>query len=703
MKKLVCLVLAMLMVLSVVPAFAAGTDGLEAAIVTAKSRVEIPAELSEFSSSMSTAQNGISTYRLTWSTPDGADSEKRVEVTIDSLGNIISYNKFDFANIYTNEVKLPKFSKDELETKAFAFFEQLNPELSQQFSSESEMSYGFGVGASTVTFYFSRYVNGLRFCGDRVSVAISAETGDVVQSYIDFLTYANDVQASDNVMTAEQAAEKFAELSPMKAQYFTRVSDDTNEAFLAYMPENASVMINAVTGEKFEPTSRYAYNGMVTYGAASETAAMAADDEGGFSFTEQEIANMDQIANLISIDELQKKAESMTEIYIEGAQLTNSSYTRVRKTGNDITEYIAVLIYDNGLDINFDAQTGELLHLSHYDSENDDSQKLTEAQCLEISKAFAEKYARDQYLKTDTDIDAKDEIDTENKRDNFWFNFDRIVNGYIYPSNSINISVDNRTGKVIYFDKNWSYDINFESPDGIISAEQAHNTLLSEKGIELQYVSDSTDGVKVNAVLIYGLARGNKPNLVSAKTGKLLNYSGDEYKGEKEVATADDIDGHYAEGQITALLNFGVITLPEGETGFRPDDVITQGEMLEFVTALEQHYYPMPLDTAELYRYAGRYGIIKPDEPQDSALPCIREEGVKFIIRALGNEDIAKMQGIFVTGFADSADITPGMEGYVALAKGYGIIGGNPDNTFAPKDSLTRADAAIMIYNYLSK
>ena len=43
------------------------------------------------------------------------------------------------------------------------------------------------------------------------------------------------------------------------------------------------------------------------------------------------------------------------------------------------------------------------------------------------------------------------------------------------------------------------------------------------------------------------------------------------------------------------------------------------------------------------------------------------------------------------------------MKGYVAIAKGLNIVGGDENGCFNPNSALTRADAAIMIYNYLAK
>ncbi len=53
-----------------------------------------------------------------------------------------------------------------------------------------------------------------------------------------------------------------------------------------------------------------------------------------------------------------------------------------------------------------------------------------------------------------------------------------------------------------------------------------------------------------------------------------------------------------------------------------------------------------------------------------------REDAVKFVIRSLGfQETTADIKGIFVTGFKDQGSIGPELVGYVAIAKGLGIVG----------------------------
>ena len=41
--------------------------------------------------------------------------------------------------------------------------------------------------------------------------------------------------------------------------------------------------------------------------------------------------------------------------------------------------------------------------------------------------------------------------------------------------------------------------------------------------------------------------------------------------------------------------------------------------------------------------------------------------------------------------------------GYVALAKGLGIVSGDAKGTFRPNAALTRREAAVMLYNLMSR
>jgi len=50
----------------------------------------------------------------------------------------------------------------------------------------------------------------------------------------------------------------------------------------------------------------------------------------------------------------------------------------------------------------------------------------------------------------------------------------------------------------------------------------------------------------------------------------------------------------------------------------------------------------------------------------------------------------------------DEDERTPELKGYVAIAGGLKIVVGS-GGKFYPKNNLTRAEAAVMIYNYLNR
>ncbi len=719
MKKIVCLVLSALLAISVMPVFAADSAGLEAAITTAKSRIDIPAELSEFSSSVSAESGGITSYRLQWETAEGAETQKRIETTVDGFGNILLYNYSVFGNYYTDKASLPKLSESEVIAAAYSHLARLNPVLAPEFDQNGEILHGYDVNSTSATVRFKRYVNGLPFCGNYMDITLGKDTGELVQ-LTSSMTYAENIVSPDGIITPEQAAEKFKALSPMTAKYITKYggADEDDAAVLAYEPKNSDEMIDAKTGEEFKQDVGGYQNAGAAYDTASGTFAAEAAAYGG-GFTQSELVNMEQVEGLMSESEARAAVEAISELPLEGKEFSGCTFDYLggsRKDDGTLT-YIANLTYSlsevrgdmnvrEDTFVSIDAKSGELLDISTFNNTNNGAEKptITEARALETAKAFAAKYAADEYAKADSDIEASDSAAPESDyyRD-YWFNFYRMENGYEYQDNKLGITVDKVSGKIKQFSKDWNDDIEFESPDGMISADEAFSALSEQRGIEARYAIRTDESGAKSAQIVYALPIG-KASIVSAKSGKLLDYNGTEYKEDEAAASADDISGHYAETAISELLENGVISLPEGETSFRPNDVITQSELLAFVAALEGEHYPItPYYERGLYKYAAARGIIKSGEAQDENLPCIREDGPKYIIRALGYEEIAQMTDIFAAGFSDSADITPGMEGYIALAKGFGIVGGNPDSTFAPKEPLIRADAAIMIYNYLTK
>ncbi|MCQ1530133.1 S-layer homology domain-containing protein [Lutispora saccharofermentans] len=117
---------------------------------------------------------------------------------------------------------------------------------------------------------------------------------------------------------------------------------------------------------------------------------------------------------------------------------------------------------------------------------------------------------------------------------------------------------------------------------------------------------------------------------------------------EKEPPSFSDIDGHWSEKYIEALIDAGIIDPADYHDGFHPDDPITRAEI------------------------------------------------VKMLVRAEDKDEEAKnTQGH--SGYDDQSDIKDDDKGYVITGREDGIIGDTDGNKIRPNDPVTKGDAEDMI------
>jgi hypothetical protein len=161
-----------------------------------------------------------------------------------------------------------------------------------------------------------------------------------------------------------------------------------------------------------------------------------------------------------------------------------------------------------------------------------------------------------------------------------------------------------------------------------------------------------------------------------------------------------DIAGNFAENAIKAIANYG-ISLPGSQ--FKPGDLVTQREFL-YMLARSTGWY-MDYDVSDsfdnnLYSYLKGSGIVKEGDRKPSSVVS-KQDAAVFIVRALKYNRIADLSTLFSLSFSDSSSILKSNYGYVAIAYGLKIIG-DDEGAFNPNMSITRADAAVYIYNLLN-
>lgn len=173
-----------------------------------------------------------------------------------------------------------------------------------------------------------------------------------------------------------------------------------------------------------------------------------------------------------------------------------------------------------------------------------------------------------------------------------------------------------------------------------------------------------------------------------------------------DVVSFKDVNGHWAEADITALATNGLLN-GMSEDKFVPDGKVTRAEFVKMmVSGLRVNtngYKNLFTDVvaadwfAEYVQTAHNMGIL-PDVMCDGGkfLPdqqITREEAAAILGKI---SSIKGKSGNSATTFKDSNKIDSTLKANVELAVASGLIKGFDDGSFKPEDKLTRAQAATM-------
>lgn len=668
MKRIICLLLCVMML---VPNIVfAKTSLLEEITLSVKQRVDIPSELTKFSSNIRTYEGDGMSYVLSWTNEEG---DKNIEITVNDHGDITRYFAFDRMAV-RNDVGMSKFEKAYFVDTAKAFIEKINPSwiADLNFNVEVNLAYLY---SETVDVEFYREINGIRFCDNYVSVSINKYTGDVVRFYSNW-TYADTIPDVSDILPEEELKKAFEEKSGLVLKYMTK--SDSTEAILVYVPKNSSIIINAITGEEVHSSDLYYGNMKETVGS---NAAMR-DEVAAEGLTKEEISEIARMDNLISNDKAKSIAISLENTNIKNLKLTNTEYIR-KKDGEDY-KYIVSMSFEGEnsyASVTLDAKDGSLLSMYSYEGINNTNKKISNKKIRQNADKFISKYAPDIADK----VDVFEETESRIK-------YSQSVNGIEYASNNAYVTVNEYTGNITQYSKVWNDKITFESAVGIASNEDALLVLYDKIGFEKYYLN-TNDGVKIGFRL-----NNTIPHYIDANELSILSHNLDEYAPEiKTYGTSTDLEGHYAKEYIVALMENGIIKYEET---FRPDDKVTVKEALEFLNCLDSGY--VPYDKAN-YAYISLAKRIFGDNEYDENALVTRENAAKFIVKARSDYgEIAEMR-IFDSEFNDRERISEGYEGYVAILRGMGVVQGDELGNFNPLNEISRADFSILLYKILNK
>lgn len=672
MKKFLSFVLASGMLLGALPGFAAETTELESVVSEVKQRLGV-GEYEEFESEVNTV-DGQNRYLLNWSTR--SDDQYEYLGVGYSDGVILSYES-SYSGEYDSGLKFSKISKSEAEKIAEDFVAKINPEVYQNI--EVTADGGQAVFGNSYYFHLQRTYNGIPVYGESGGMSVSKETGEI--GYFN-LSYNTKITFDDTegIIDYNTAMTEYVNKLTPKLCYDYDYDYKTKElnVYPKYESQDENLAIDAKTAEVYEiPSHYYPYPAGGSMYEEAFTQNSAADK----GFSQAELDEFSKIDGLLDLDSAKKIVAEKKNIGLEERyKLDNYSLYR---SYTDSEKYIYSMSFIDETEekydyirVELDAKDGTILSFS----KNGDYGK--EEQNIEVEKAKA--------------AAALEEF-TDNKYKNLEYKESDIPGRitYVRKENGIEVIGDDAT---FFFDRNdnlTSYNLTymnikeFPSVDGVLTPMQAVEKVSADIDFSLFYAVDYE--AKVAKPVYSFFEDGNVLGYnLNPFTGKCIDYFGEEIKEDTEISYTD-ISGHYAEDKFKKLAEHG-IGFKEAE--LLPAKEITQSEYMMLLNEL----FGYGSDINEIYARAYSKGIIKVEQRQDLS-PVTREEAAIFMVREMGAEEFVKYNEIFINPFSDVSE----NKGYIALLKAMGIISGDGSGNFNPKNTITRGEALIIIYNYLNR
>lgn len=731
MKKLLSMALALVLACSLaVPAAAAGQADERLTAVTAQVKTTLDLNTEEYTEFYGNLDDDplSPTWFLEWS---GEGSSLSVSATEE--GKVLSYYRYGNTSASSSGQTLPAFPAGDRESARKAALAFLDKVLADGETAVVDDTRGASVslGATRYRFYGEILINGLS-AGLSFSIAVSCEDYDVLSFYRDDLggMIMGGVPSPDAKVTAGQAAAKLRSTLAMRLEYVLS-EDDNARAVLRYLPESGDeYYVDAATGELVNLSELYRKAADGEFGANTllgGTAEATANDAGdgnknGSSLSQAEQEGIDKLEGVLDRDALDVKVRALSALGLGEYSLATVSYSVGQEADEDgVTPVTASLRYGKQVGsaswrrtATVDARTGELISLtSSAWLPEDGTERTVDAEAAQkAAEDFLTAIAPDQFGKTAL-YDSSDALENEYSVSHS-FTYAQKENGYFYTGNAFRVGVDATNGSISSYQKNFDDGVTFDSPDGILSADAAIDAWLDTYETELQYIliPAAIDFSKpeyeplanlgmaylYQLTLGYQLERDDYLTGIDAKTGE---PAAPEWVNVDDSITYDDLTGHWAREKVEALAQYGV-----GYTGgsFLPDNTLTQLDLIALLVSTQGYrYQPEEKGAADsLYAYAYSMGLLKSGERDDDAV-MTRAQTVKLILDAAGYGPVARLEGIFRTSFSDDASIPAEYYGYAALAQGLGMVGGAPGSQFLPNTGATRAEAAVMLYNLMSR
>lgn len=510
-------------------------------------------------------------------------------------------------------------------------------------------------------------------------------------------------------LSAEAAREDLNETLKLRLEY---VSSGENRAVLRYVPEAHEYLLDAKTGELLDLTEleEQLRRG---YRSAAGSAAPSAKDENaaetGLTPAEQE--GVRQLEGVLPGEELDKTLRDAGVYGLRGYALTASAYSVSGDAGE--TEVRCELRYartDGGerltRNITVDAKTGAVLSVRSSAPYGREA-RLTGDTALEKAQAFLKGLCPDRDLALYTAAAYPVPIAREEEAPFHRFRFARQENGYPFPANYYDVSIDAADGSVYGLSSVWDEDAAFDRAGDPVSMETALATwagtwepVLAYRNVPRKLTASGPARLRGMEYayalrLTYGLEQEDAYSGVDAQTGAPVREEPVQVRGPLSY---DDLAGSPARSDIEKLARYSA-----GYAGgkFRPGRSVTQWDLVALAFSLQGPALEPETeekDRENAYYNAYRMGLLRPAERDDGAV-LTRAEVVRMLLDAASYGPAARLSGIYACTYTDTESIPAEGLGYAAIAQALGLAEG----TYAGTRAATRGEAASMLCRVLER
>ncbi|MFT9847300.1 S-layer homology domain-containing protein [Aneurinibacillus sp. REN35] len=190
--------------------------------------------------------------------------------------------------------------------------------------------------------------------------------------------------------------------------------------------------------------------------------------------------------------------------------------------------------------------------------------------------------------------------------------------------------------------------------------------------------------------------------------------------GEQSAAAASftDIEGHWAETQILSLARQGIIKgVDDGK--FAPDQTLTKGQFVVMLAGIFKSDLTTRGTAQEVTKYFSdakrsdyyadelvrlrKAGVVDDRGTFNGERKLTRQEMAHYLTNAyryLYKQDLSSLINVNNIPFKDAKEIASGYRDDVVIADKINLISGRDNGEFDPRATLTRGEAASVIYRF---